>query len=123
MTKPVLLGIPDLLLSTRVNAVARTLGIPTIATFTPHDLLSKAHGEEPHLLLIDLAAAQLDPVETIRNLREDMHTTGLKIIGFMAKMEQTTKEQAEIAGCNLVIGKSLLLESLEEILAGKVGKP
>jgi CheY-like chemotaxis protein len=122
MTQTVLLGIPDLLLSSRVNAMARTLGIPTTATFTPHDLLSKAHGEEPRLLLIDLAADQLDPIATIRNLREDLHTTSLKIIGFLVKPEDDSKRLAEDAGCDLVISKSQFMEMLSDCLAGRVFK-
>jgi CheY-like chemotaxis protein len=118
MTRSILLGIPDLLLSSRVNSVARTLGIPATATFTPHDLFSKAHGENASLLLIDLAADQLDPVASIRNLREDLHTTSLKIIGFVQKPTDPRKELAEEAGCDLVISKSQLLEALPEILQG-----
>lgn len=122
MARSVLLGIPDLMLSSRVNTVARSLGIPATATFTPHDLLSKAHGEESSLLLIDLDAGQLDPVESIRNLREDMHTTTMKVVGFMAKPTDTARAEAQNAGCNLVLSRSQFIESLTEILEGKIPK-
>jgi DNA-binding NarL/FixJ family response regulator len=122
MTQTVLLGIPDLLLSARVNAVARALGIPAVATFTPHDLLSKAHGENSVLLVIDLVAQQLDPLGSIRNLRDDIHTGSLKIIGFLPKPDEESIHAAMAAGCDLVLSKSQLLESIPEVLRGALLK-
>ncbi len=116
----VLLGIPDLLLGSKVNSVARTCGVATVATFTPHDLLSKAHGEESGLLLIDLAAEQLRPLETIRELKSDSHTKSIRVVGFLADFQPEATRSAESVGCDLVVSRSRFMEILADILSGQV---
>jgi PleD family two-component response regulator len=118
MTRLVLLAIPDLLLASRVNAAARAAQVPTMATFTPHDLLSKAHAEDAHLLLVDLSDAQMDPLSCIRDLRADQHVHGLRIVGFLPKADAESDATARKAGCDLVMSRSQLMESLPSILDG-----
>ena len=120
MSTTVILGIPDLLFESRVNAVARKHGIATVPTFTPHDLLSKAHGEQPAMLLIDLNAEQLDPLATIASLKEDEHTAGIAIIGFISQADAEERLAAERAGCQLVFSRAELLLSLDDVLSGKL---
>lgn len=120
MRPPVLLGIPDLLLSSKVGATARAANVPTLATFTPHDLLSKAHGEAAELLLIDLAAEQLDPLASIRCLRADEHLRGLRIVGFLPRASAAQEEEARAAGCDLVLSRTRFLETLPALLTGAI---
>jgi hypothetical protein len=121
MRSTIILGIPDLLFESKVNAIARMRGIATIPTFTPHDLLSKAHGENPGLLLIDLNAEQLVPFETIRSLKGDTHTASIKIVGFFHAIDAEQQSAAEGAGCDIVMSRSQFMQSLDEILTGKLG--
>jgi CheY-like chemotaxis protein len=120
MRPSVLLGIPDLLLSSRVSAAARAAGVHALATFTPHDLLSKAHGEQADLLLIDLDAEQLDPIASVRSLRGDEHLSGLRIVAFLAKSSPATEREARAAGCDLVVSRARFLESLPALLSGAI---
>ena len=121
MRKTIMLGIPDLLFESKVNAQARTRGIATIPTFTPHDLLSKAHGENPELLLIDLNAGQLIPLETIHSLKQDSHTSSIKIVGFWHALDAEQQAAAENAGCDIIMSRSQFIQSLDDILSGKLG--
>jgi CheY-like chemotaxis protein len=118
MRPSILLGIPDLLLSSKVNAAARAADVPTLATFTPHDLLSKAHGEAADLLLIDLAAEQLDPLASIRSLRTDEHLRGLRIVGILPHASAAQEEEARSAGCDLVLSRTRFFEALPTLLTG-----
>lgn len=120
MSTTVILGIPDLIFESRVNAIARKNGIATIPTFTPHDLLSKAHGEHPSILLIDLDAEQLAPLETIARLKNDEHTTSISIVGFIPQPDVERQQAAEAAGCQLVFSRSELLLSLDKVFAGSL---
>lgn len=120
MRTTVILGIPDLLFESRVNAIARKHGIAAIPTFTPHDLLSKAHGEQASILLIDLDAEQLAPLETITLLKNDEHTASIAIIGFIPKPDMERHKAAEAAGCQLVFSRSELLLSLDKVFAGSL---
>ncbi|MAT38560.1 MAG: hypothetical protein CL946_03030 [Ectothiorhodospiraceae bacterium] len=120
MTNPVLIGIPDLMLSTRVNSAARALQIPTIATFTPHDLLAKAHGEEAQILLIDLEAEQLHPLDSIKQIRDDDHTKNITIVGFKRDVSAEDSKSAMNAGCSLVMTESSFISSLDDLLQGRI---
>jgi len=120
MNTTVLVGVPDLLLGSRINSVARARGAATVPTFTPHDLLSKAHGEHAWLLLIDLSAAQLQPFQTNHALKSDPHTKLLRIVAFMRQPDNTVREKAEKAGCDLVMTQDQFLDSLDDILTKSV---
>ena len=122
MTQTILVGIHDLVLSTRVNSVARSIGIPAINTFTPHDLLSKAHAEESFILVLDLNEDKLHPVESISTLKQDDHTRKISIVGFCTATDSDVAKEAKKAGCDVVIGESQFLESLEDILTGSLSR-
>jgi PleD family two-component response regulator len=109
-----------MLLATKVNSVARMLGIPTVSTFTPHDLLSKAHGEEASLVIIDLDEEHLHPLESVSQIKKDKHTKSIVIIGFHSKTDDIKLKTAKESGCDIVLGKSQFIESLEDILTGKI---
>ncbi len=120
MTKPILVGILDLMRSTRVNSTARSLGIPAITTFTTHDLLSKAHGEEASLLILDLCEERLHPLESIAELKKDEHTKSLKIVGFLTRADEELTKRAKESGCDIVVGESQFIEALPQFISGKL---
>ncbi len=118
MTHLLLLGIPDLLISARVNRVARACGIPSIAVLTKHDLLSKAHGEEADLCILDLSAEQFSPVEAIADLRGDEHTRHITIIGVVPAFDAALATEMQRTGCTMVVSRDQLLQNLETIITG-----
>ncbi len=122
MSTSVLIGIPDLLFSSKVNAVARQQGIPVVATFTKHDLLSKAHGETPSILILDLNADALAPLESVTAMKSDPHTRGIAVVGFQTRIDEALRTSAEEAGCDLVLSRSQFIEALPDILRGKLFK-
>ncbi len=110
MSAPLLLAIPDLALSSRVAAAARKCGVAAIATLTLHDLLSKAHGEEARLLLLDLGAEQFPPSDIVAALKSDEHTSTIRIVGFHDGEGNTN------APCDVVLSRTALLQNLEALL-------
>jgi PleD family two-component response regulator len=120
MTQTILLGIHDLILSTKVNSVARSLGIPTITTFTPHDLLSKAHAEESALVILDLNEEQIHPIQCINEIKKDSHTQNITIVGFYSGSDSEVSKLAKESGCDFVLGNSQFFESIDTILTGKL---
>lgn len=118
MSTPLLLAIPDLAMASRINAAARKHGIASIATLSLHDLLSKAHGEEARLLILDLAAAEFPMDTVLPALKGDEHTNAIRVVGFHSTDDSETESKARTQGCDVVLSKNALLQNLDNVVGG-----
>jgi len=106
----VIAAIPDLFFRTKVVETARSLSVPIQIARDANELLQQVRTEKPSLVLLDLQAQALQPLDTLIALE------GIPVVGFLAHEMVDLREQALAAGCGEVLTKGQFSASLPSIL-------
>lgn len=107
----VVAAIPDLFFRSKVLETAKTLSISLAVARDSNELLQEVRVEKPRLILMDLQAAALQPIETLSSLQ------GIPVVGFLAHERVDLREKALAAGCSEVLTKGQFSASLPAILS------
>jgi CheY-like chemotaxis protein len=106
----VLAAIPDLFFRSKVLEAAKALSVEVDVARDADEVLQKVRAEKPRLILMDLMAAAVQPLETLRTLQ------GIPVVGFLAHEQVELREKALAAGCSEVLTKGQFSASLPSIL-------
>ena len=106
----IIAAIPDLFFRAKVLETAKTLAVNLDVARDADELLQRVRTETPRLVLMDLQAAALHPLETLVALE------GIPVVGFLAHEEVELRDQALAAGCGEVLTKGQFSASLPSIL-------
>ncbi len=115
--RTVVAGVPDLFFSSKISETARHLGVQIVFAQTPEALTKRAENGV-NLVVLDLGAAQLDPLALIRKLKAQVATAGTTIIAFANHERTDLIEGARAAGCDQVMTRGAFSSGLPAILAG-----
>jgi CheY-like chemotaxis protein len=58
----------------------------------------------------------IDPLALIRKLKADDLTKSINLVGYLSHIQGELKQQAQEAGCNMVLARSAFSQSLPQIL-------
>lgn len=106
----VIVAIPDLMFRSKVIEAANALKVDFEVVRDPDEVIRKAREEKPKLVLIDLQAAALRPLDTVKSLE------GIPVVGFLAHEQVALREQAVAAGAE-VLTKGQFAGMLPQILS------
>jgi DNA-binding response OmpR family regulator len=109
----ILAAIHDLMFSSKVNAAAQGRPITWLKRGTK--VVDEVSREKPDVLLIDLAAPQLDAVNAIREIKKG---AGITVIGYVDHTREDVMAAARAAGCDQVMSKGEFARRLPELLDG-----
>ncbi len=111
----ILAVIEDLFFTVKVNESAKRAGLPAEFVKSEQDALHKA-AEQPALIVIDLNCASVDVLELIRKLKASDETKKISLIGYVSHVQGELKQQAQEAGCDMVLARSAFSQNLPQIL-------
>jgi CheY-like chemotaxis protein len=106
----VIAAIPDVFFRAKVLETAKTLAVTLEVARDADELLRQVRSEKPRLVLLDLQAAALEPLDTLVALE------GIPVVGYLAHELVDLREQALAAGCGEVLTKGQFSASLPSIL-------
>jgi CheY-like chemotaxis protein len=106
----VIAAIPDVFFRAKVLETAKTLSVPIEVARDADELLQQVRAEKPRLILMDLQAKALQPLDTMIALE------GIPVVGFLAHELVDLREQALAAGCGEVLTKGQFSASLPALL-------
>jgi CheY-like chemotaxis protein len=118
--KKILAVLEDLFFTVKINESAKRAGLPVEFVKSEKDALDKA-GTHPALIIIDLNYQGIDPLKLIRDLKQDVETKGIGLIGYLSHIQVELKRQAQDAGCNMVLARSAFSQNLLQILQRHAG--
>lgn len=107
----VVAAIPDLMFRSKVLETAKALSIEVEVARDADEVLQKVRAETPRLVLLDLQAAALRPLETLQSLM------GIPVVGYLAHELVELRAQALAAGCGEVLTKGQFAAGLPQILS------
>lgn len=113
--KKVLAVIEDLFFTVKVNEAAKRAGLHAEFVKSEKDALEKA-AEKPAVIILDLNCAAVDPLNLIRNLKAGDGTKSVSLIGYVSHVQGELKQQAQEAGCDMVLARSAFSQNLPTIL-------
>ena len=111
----ILAAVQDLFFKTKISAAAAHAGVAVDFIHQEAQLRQKAD-TSPVLLLLDLNGASLDPIGLIRRLKENPAGNQVMILGYLSHVQQELRLEAERAGCDRVLPRSVFSKNLDEIL-------
>ncbi len=112
--KRVLAVLSDLFFSVKLSEAAKRSGMALEFVKEPAEVLAKAK-TRPQLIIFDLNFEQADPLKLISTLKGSPETKGISLIGFLSHIQGELKQQAQEAGCDMVMAKSAFSQNLSQI--------
>jgi PleD family two-component response regulator len=118
--KKVLAVVSDLFFSVKLTETAKRAGLLLEFVKDPHEVLEKAK-TRPALIVFDLNLEAVKPVELIRKLKGSADTKGISLIGYLSHIQAELKQEAQEAGCDMVMARSALSQNLPLIFKRHAG--
>ena len=114
MPKKVLAVVSDLFFSVKLTDAAKRSGLSLEFVKEPKELLVKAQ-EKPSLIIFDLNMESAQPLKLIAKLKGKSETKGISLIGYLSHIQGELKQQAQEAGCDMVLARSAFSQNLPQI--------
>jgi CheY-like chemotaxis protein len=115
--KRVLAVVEDLFFVVKITEAAKRAGFSCDVVRTAAAAIEKAAAAPPLLIVIDLNARALEPVELIATLKATPALQGVSIVGFVSHVEVELKLRAQAAGADMVLARSAFSLNLPQLLA------
>ena len=110
--------VDDLMFSTKISAAAKAVNAPVSFERQPAAVLERIRAERPSLVIFDLNAARLAPIEAIRRIKADAELRGTRTLGYVSHVHADVIAEARAAGCEEVLARSAFSDRLGTILQG-----
>ena len=114
--RKILAAVDDLFFVVKINDAAKRSGFEVEFVKSAQELLDRARQEAPALVIVDLNARSVKPVELIAKLRAEESLRRTSIIAFVSHLEAELKVRAQAAGASMVLARSAFSMNLPQIL-------
>lgn len=114
MQKRVLAVVSDLFFSVKLTDAAKRNGLALEFVKDSGQVLEKAK-EKPCLIIFDLNYESANPVQLIVELKSQPETKHISLIGYLSHIQVELKQQAQDAGCDMVMARSAFSQNMPQI--------
>lgn len=114
--KKIIAVLDDLFFSSKIREAAKTLDIDLEFIKKPDGFKEQISSEKPSLIIFDLNSRAGTPLEIIKTIKSTSELKHIPVIGFLSHVQIELKEEADRAGCDLVIPRSRFSKDLRQIL-------
>ena len=111
----ILAAVRDLFFMGKITAAAQRTGVAVEFVRGEAEILQKT-ADSPVLLLLDLNDARLHPISLVARLKADPLRKTVRVIGYLSHVQEDLKREADQAGCDLVLPKSVFSQQLDDLL-------
>ncbi|MBI3933211.1 MAG: response regulator [Acidobacteria bacterium] len=111
----ILAAVSDLIFVSKISAAAKQAGCPVEFCRDSQKLMTAISGKSC-LIIVDLNNTALDPVALISSLKSNPETQQAQVIAYLSHVQHELKREAEKAGADLVLPRSIFSQNLLEIL-------
>ena len=118
--KKVLAVLEDLFFTVKINESAKRAGLAIEFVKSEPDAIQSAQAK-PALIIIDLNSHAVDALKLIRRLKSDAQTKAISLLGYVSHVQGELKQQAQDAGCDVVLARSAFSQNLLQILKRHAG--
>jgi PleD family two-component response regulator len=112
--KRVLAVVSDLFFSVKLTEAAKRAGLALEFVKDNAEVLEKAKAR-PSLIILDLNFEAADPLSLISKLKGSSETKSISLIGYLSHVQGELKQQAQEAGCDMVLARSAFSQNMPQI--------
>jgi len=113
--KKIVAILSDLMFIAKIQEAAKRVGLEAVFVKTEQDALEKAK-ENPAVIILDLNANNLEPLDVIEKLKADGATSKISLVGYVSHVQVDLKMAAQQKGCDVVLARSAFSQNLPTIL-------
>ncbi len=114
-SKRILAVVSDLFFSVKLSEAAKRANLALEFVKEGHQVIEKAHHEKPALIIFDLNFESVEPLSLITRLKDSPDTKGINLIGYLSHVQAELKQNAQEAGCDMVMARSAFSQNLPQI--------
>lgn len=114
--RKILAVVEDLFFVVKINDAAKRSGFACEFLKSAQDVIERARQEPPLMIIVDLNARSVKPVDLIARLRAEESLKKTSIIAFVSHVEAELKNRAQSAGASMVLARSAFSTNLPQIL-------
>jgi len=118
--KTVLVVVDDLLFTVKISDAAKRAGLLPQFVKSEQDVIDRAK-EKPLLIILDLNANSVQPLDLITRLKDHPETKEVSLIAYLSHVQGELKQQAHEAGADMVMTRSAFSQNLPQILKRHAG--
>ena len=115
MSRNVIAVVDDLFFASKIRGTAEQLAV-TVRFVKTCDEVITASIEPPALIIADLHSQRCDPIQLAQQIKSNPRLRAVPLLGFFSHVETELKRQAEEAGFDRVIPRSVFSNDLSKIL-------
>ena len=120
MVRTIIAVVDDMVFASKILATGKALGLIVRSPRTLDALRDTLNEERPSLILVDLHNQKLDPVALARELKADDNHKTIPLVGFFSHVQVGLQKEANEAGFDEVMPRSIFARDLANILAGQI---
>ena len=113
-SKRVLAVVSDLFFSVKLSEAAKRNNLTIEFVKDGDELIEKAKSR-PTVIVFDLNFEAVEPLKLISQLKGSPETRAVSLIGYLSHIQGELKQQAQEAGCDMVMARSALSQNLMQI--------
>lgn len=114
-SKRILAVVSDLFFSVKLSEAAKRANLALEFVKEGKQVIEKAHHEKPALIIFDLNFDGVEPLNLITKLKGAPETKGINLIGYLSHVQVELKQNAQVAGCDMVMARSAFSQNLPQI--------
>ena len=118
MPRNVIAIVDDLFFASKIRGTAEELDLTATFAHSVDAMIEAARRDKPALIICDLHAQKIDPMDLARQLKSDEELCSIPLLGFFSHVQTELQRQAEAAGFDRVMPRSAFTKYLGEILTG-----
>lgn len=119
MTRTVIAVVDDLFFASKIRGTAEQFGVTASFPRRIDSLMEAALRDQPALIICDLHATRIDPIELAKQLKADDRLRSIPLLGFFSHVQTALQHQAQQAGFDRVLPRSAFTRDLAAILSGR----
>ena len=112
--KKILAVVSDLFFSVKLTEAAKRSGLALEFVKEPKEVIEKAQ-DKPSLIIFDLNFEAVQPIKLITKLKAKTETKSISLIGYLSHIQVELKQQAQEAGCDMVMARSAFSQNMPQI--------
>ena len=113
----ILCVVDDLIFSVKISTAAKALETDVYFERAPGMALARIREQRPSLVILDLNASRLQPLEVIAQMKADPELKDTRTLGYVSHVQGDVIAAARQAGIDEVLARSAFSDRLGEILS------
>jgi len=119
MPRTLIAVVDDLFFASKIRGTAEQCGVTVSFPRRIETLMEAALRDQPAMIICDLHATRIDPIELAKQLKTDEQLRAIPLLGFFSHVQTELQQQAEQAGFDRVMPRSAFTTRLPDIVSGK----